>query len=926
MSFGSPAGALVVKVTADTKALMTEVATASQAAGSRGSKIMGAAFKATAAVGVTAVAGTAAAITAAARLDTKMREVVTLFGETGAAAEKSLGQIQGTVRTLSDEFGIAQTTLTEGLYQAISAGVPKENALEFMRVASSAAVAGVTDVETSVDGLTSIINAFGLEASDASAVADSMFTAVKGGKTNFEQLSSSIFQIAPAAAAAKVSFQEVNAGIATLTASGTPTKIAATQMRAALVGLQKPSEDLNTLFQDLGYKSAQAAIEQKGLGFALGAVADEADGDNGRMQQLLGSVEAVAAANVIAGTGADKFAQEMKAQGSAAGATGDAYEVMAEGVGMTFQRLVERVKNIGLSIGQALLPLAGKVLDFFEGPIAAGILDSLKGAVANIVPALASIGKSLAPTIARIVEVFREALPALMQWGQTLVSIGLTVARALVPPIKLVVNAVLSFVELLVRFRSVVVPAATALAVLAAVAKVHAAVQAVSLATTKAWLASTTAAKVATLAWKGAILVWTGVQKAATAAQWLFNAALSANPIGLVIAAVVALIAGIVLLWKNSETFRNIVIGVWNAVKSAVSAVVSFLISLWDGFKAYAAAVWSAIGTVITTYVQAVVAYLKVAWKVVSTVAKVAWQLVKTYVVTYVKIVIGIVKGLWSAMKRIWNAIKTVITVAVKVIVTVVRRYFTIAKAVITVIWNVVKGVISRVWNTIKSVIKAAVDFVLRVIRGWQVIVGMVRDFFGRVVDAVREKVNAVIDKVKEIKDNVINFFSGAVTWLVDAGKKIIQGLIDGIKSMIEPVKDAVGNVVDVVKSYWPFSPAKRGPLAEHGGYAMRYAGTQIGQQLADGIELSRTGVNTSSARLAESAVAGMRGARVKVGGVAMEPGLLDRMTLTAGDRNAKEELHIYLGDREITDIVRVELRRSNQLVAQQYRHRRIRT
>lgn len=68
------------------------------------------------------------------------------------------------------------------------------------------------------------------------------------------------------------------------------------------------------------------------------------------------------------------------------------------------------------------------------------------------------------------------------------------------------------------------------------------------------------------------------------AAQWLLNAALSANPVALVIIGIVALGAALVALWMKSQTFRDIVTGVWNGVKSVVSSVVSFIEGLWDRF------------------------------------------------------------------------------------------------------------------------------------------------------------------------------------------------------------------------------------------------------------------------------------------------------------------------------------------------------
>ncbi|MGU8999078.1 tape measure protein [Clostridium perfringens] len=62
--------------------------------------------------------------------------------------------------------------------------------------------------------------------------------------------------------------------------------------------------------------------------------------------------------------------------------------------------------------------------------------------------------------------------------------------------------------------------------------------------------------------------------KLATAAQWLFNAALSANPIGLVIIGLVALIAGLVYLWNTSEGFRNFWINAWESIKNTCSIAI----------------------------------------------------------------------------------------------------------------------------------------------------------------------------------------------------------------------------------------------------------------------------------------------------------------------------------------------------------------
>jgi TP901 family phage tail tape measure protein len=317
-------------------------------------------------VGLGALAvGATKSVTEANDLAVGLREVVTLTGLTGHAAEVTFGNFSSLVADLSNEFGIAQSVLTGGLYQALSAGVPTGNALEFMQVASQAAIAGVTDVETAVDGLTTIINAFGLDTGQAQAVADSMFASVKGGKTTFEELSASLFNVGPAAAAAGVSFTEVNAAIATMTAAGVPTAQATTQIRAAMVGLQKPSEELDAIFQALGYESAQLAIENEGLGFALDAVKTASNGSNGTLQTLLGSVEAVAAVNILAGTGAGKFADELERQNNAAGSVQDAFDEIDKS--RVLERQAIAFQNMGIAIGNVLIPVMEVLVPLFTG-------------------------------------------------------------------------------------------------------------------------------------------------------------------------------------------------------------------------------------------------------------------------------------------------------------------------------------------------------------------------------------------------------------------------------------------------------------------------------------------------------------------------------------------------------------------------------
>ena len=87
---------------------------------------------------------------------------------------------------------------------------------------------------------------------------------------------------------------------------------------------------------------------------------------------------------------------------------------------------------------------------------------------------------------------------------------------------------------------------------------------------------STIATAAATKGAKAAQMALAAAQKVATGVQWALNTAMSANPIGAIIVAITALIAGFVLLYKHNKKFKAFVDGMFNAVKKAFGAIFKF--------------------------------------------------------------------------------------------------------------------------------------------------------------------------------------------------------------------------------------------------------------------------------------------------------------------------------------------------------------
>ena len=116
-----------------------------------------------------------------------------------------------------------------------------------------------------------------------------------------------------------------------------------------------------------------------------------------------------------------------------------------------------------------------------------------------------------------------------------------------------------------------------------------------------AWMLHTGALVAGTAASRTAMVV----SKALTAAQWLMNAAMSANPIGLLVVAIVGLIAAGLMLWRNWD---QVVAGgkmLWSGLVTWLgglwSGFVAWLGSLWSGIKAMASSTWSSIVTAVSS-------------------------------------------------------------------------------------------------------------------------------------------------------------------------------------------------------------------------------------------------------------------------------------------------------------------------------------
>lgn len=428
----------------------------------------------------------------------------------------------------------------------------------------------------------------------------------------------------------------------------------------------------------------------------------------------------------------------------------------------TFAHQVQVLKaqfgDLGAEIGTVLLPYAtaaAKYLTENFGPA----VERVKAWVADMMPTLRSMAASLGPAFAQASDVFQSTiLPAireLIDW------IGNKAPPAF--------SALTGFIQ---NFGPALAAGAAAAGVLVTAFQAFNKVKAIL-----------TAARVAMLA---------------------LNAAMAANPIGLVVAAIAALVAGLVYAYQHSETFRNIVQGAFQAISNAASVVVAWFqgtfmpafSGVWDAVSAAASAVWDKISAAWNTVGAPIAAGIMAIWSGVAANWDAIWN------------------GISTVFSGVWQVITSIVQTAIGVITGIIQLFTALIQGDWSGAWEAIKSIAAAVWNGIKGVISGAVNIVqgyistaLAVIQGvwngaWSAIGNVLSSAWNGIKTAVTSGVSNVVSTVRSIPSKALSALGNVGSTLMSAGRSLIQGFIDGIKNMFGSVQSTLGDLTSKLTSW----------------------------------------------------------------------------------------------------------------------------
>lgn len=589
------------------------------------------------AVGVSATAGILKFTVDSTRAVNKFDQIVLkTFQLLPTYSQASFKEISGQMLELSRELGTSANSIAQGYYEAVGAGFSGSEALELTEAAAMGAAAAGSTLETTMDGLTSVLNSYGTEVISIQEASDVMFQTFNYGKASIDELASSVYDVVPVAASLGISFNDIGALMAVLTSRGVKAASATTQLRQGFNELSREGSKADLNFRAITGKAFPAFIREGGtVAQAVQVMAKRAKETDKEIQTLFVSASTGGAAFNILAKNVDVL-QERLGQFSTeevAGKTKKAYDVAGKGITETFNRAINRFKTAKLQLFTELKGVTdGIQLAFAQGvEFAANQMDRLVPVFATLVTAagpyitrLVGWVKSLGPAVegglgtmvdkiglafTSMFQAFEQVQPAIDsflngEYGSSglldlignifgaLVDFGTGVAKAL-PAITQFFNGFFTVVGplvlVLMTLADKVLPPliSAAGAVLGALGNlgplfgsVGAVVGTVVLSLTGFAAAMGAVGVVVTIASK----IFLAIQRVIliVRAAWIaLGVAFAANPLGVVIAAVALLAVGLVYAYKKSETFRKIVVGAFNAVATAVGFAVKAIVTYW---------------------------------------------------------------------------------------------------------------------------------------------------------------------------------------------------------------------------------------------------------------------------------------------------------------------------------------------------------
>jgi len=791
-------------------------------------------------------------VKAAGNWQSLTEHLVTDAGE----SQSALAGVQSKMLALAVSTGTSTTDIANGMYHVESAGFHGAQGIQVLTVAAQGAKVGGADLNTIAQALTGTMNAFQKQNLSATQIMNGLIATVGAGDMKMEDLGSSMGNVAAIAASAGIQFDQIGGAIATMTSQNISAQRATQDLAHTISSLENPTAvqtkemaamglNSNTVSQNLGKKGLTGTIQE-----LTSAIATHTKGG----QVLISTYNNAAQASKNANTLLSAMDPTMRSLGQ---------QVLNGTISQTnyntalnnlspiqranmeaFSKVAEQTKQFnslltsGSPAAQTYNAAMAKMVGGSVGlstvlTIGGGHLGTFEKNVATVGKATSSTSKNVSNWSA-IQGTFNQKMDVLKS---TVEAAGIEIGQRLLPVVSKIAGIIADVLGPIVS-----------------------------------WIAHNQKLVGLILSVVGAIGIALVMMKLAeiqtallTGAVDLFNMALDADPVTLVIIAIAALVAILIYSYTHFKTFRDIVNDVFGFFKMIVMSVVHAVEAAWSGLVTAALAVGHAVEAAWSGLVAAALAVghaLEAVWNAIASVTSTVWNAISGFFEKWWPLLfvifaapIALLVALWnhfggditSAAQDTWNAISgffvgiwhditsaadTAWNLFKKYVITPIQQVWAELQPIIHDIesflsscWHTIESVCSTVWAAIKL---AIIDPITEI---WQTIVKI----GGDIVSAISGALHQAWDAVKDVG-----------SWFLQIGSDIVNGIISGVENaggaLFSSLENLAGGALKAAKSFLGInSPSK-------------LFADEVGLSIPEGIA---KGINDNAA-LAHKAVQGL--------------------------------------------------------------------
>ena len=304
----------------------------------------------------------AAGVKMATDLEGSFSKIENLVGITG----KALDDFKTSVRNVSSETGKSQQELSEAIFTISSAGLRGAAATEVLERSAKASAIGLGDTQQIAQALTGVMQAYSKSGMTAAQATDTLTAIVREGNLEAEALAPTLGRVVGIASQLGVSFEEVGANIATFTRLGVPAEEAVVGLRGIMASFLKPTADAKNALATLGMtaEDLRNQVSEEGLQATLANLMTAFEGNDEALTSVFGNVRALSAVLGTAGAQGETYAAVLDNISNSTGIVDEGFENVSQTSGFKFQQTLNSLRNAGIELGNALLPLVTKIATF----------------------------------------------------------------------------------------------------------------------------------------------------------------------------------------------------------------------------------------------------------------------------------------------------------------------------------------------------------------------------------------------------------------------------------------------------------------------------------------------------------------------------------------------------------------------------------